>query len=98
MGRGMWDVGCGESEATGHTSTPTSHIPHPTSQTTDPQHELFDILDAEGRPTGERKARWQVHRDGDWHAAMHIWVYGVRDDDVTFMLFQRRSLSKDTWP
>jgi isopentenyldiphosphate isomerase len=38
-----------------------------------------------------------VHRDGDWHAALHIWVGGVGAEGP-FVLFQRRSLSKDTWP
>ncbi|HYI15943.1 MAG TPA: NUDIX domain-containing protein [Thermomicrobiales bacterium] len=65
--------------------------------TTDPQDELFDLLDAEGRPTGVVKARGDVHRDGDWHAALHIWVGGVDDDGEPFALFQRRSLTKDTW-
>ena len=36
--------------------------------------EEFDVLDAEGRPTGRVKARSAVHRDGDWHAAVHVWV------------------------
>ena len=72
--------------------------PRTSPRTTDPQHEFFDILDADGAPTGEQKPRWQVHRDGDWHAALHIWVYGVGEDGTPFVLFQRRSLSKDTWP
>jgi len=64
--------------------------------TTDPQDELFDVLDAEGQPTGVVKPRGEVHRDGDWHAALHIWVGGVGEDGP-FALFQRRSLTKDTW-
>jgi isopentenyldiphosphate isomerase len=39
-----------------------------------------------------------VHRDGDWHAALHVWVGGVDVDGRPFALFQRRSRSKDTWP
>jgi 8-oxo-dGTP pyrophosphatase MutT (NUDIX family) len=39
-----------------------------------------------------------VHRDGDWHGALHIWVGGVADGGRAFAVFQRRSLSKDTWP
>lgn len=65
--------------------------------TTDPQDELFDVLDANGQPTGVVKTRGEVHRDGDWHAALHIWVGGVGADGETFALFQRRSLTKDTW-
>lgn len=49
-------------------------------------------------PTGGRKRRGDVHRDGDWHAALHIWVGGVAGDGQPFALFQRRSRTKDTWP
>ena len=66
--------------------------------TTDPQDELFDVLDAEGRPTGVAKRRGDVHRDGDWHGALHIWVCGVGDDGRPYAIFQRRSMTKDTWP
>jgi isopentenyldiphosphate isomerase len=71
---------------------------HSALPTTDPQDELFDVLDAEGRPTGVAKPRGEVHRDGDWHGAVQIWVGGVGDDGTPFVLFQRRSLTKDTWP
>jgi isopentenyldiphosphate isomerase len=66
--------------------------------TTDPQHELFDILDSDGNPTGEVKPRGQVHQDGDWHRGLHVWVYGIDESGQPFMLFQRRSMGKDTWP
>jgi isopentenyldiphosphate isomerase len=56
------------------------------------------VLDADGRPTGVRKPRGEVHRDGDWHGALHIWVGGIGPDGVPFVLLQRRSQSKDTWP
>ena len=39
-----------------------------------------------------------MHRDGDWHAALHIWVGGVDEGGRPFALFQRRSRTKDTWP
>jgi isopentenyldiphosphate isomerase len=39
-----------------------------------------------------------VHRDGDWHGALHIWIGGVGGDGRPFVLFQRRSRSKDSWP
>lgn len=64
---------------------------------TDPQDEEFDLLDAYGHPLGVRKRRGDVHRDGDWHAAMHLWVGGVGAGGP-FVLFQRRSLTKDTCP
>jgi isopentenyldiphosphate isomerase len=44
------------------------------------------------------KSRGEIHRDGDWHGALHIWVGGIGEDGGAFALFQRRSRSKDTWP
>lgn len=81
-------------------TTPDSALgtQHSTLSTTDPQDELFDILDRDGRPTGVAKRRGDVHRDGDWHGALHIWVGGVESDGEPFVVFQRRSLTKDTWP
>jgi len=59
--------------------------------------ELFDVVLADGTPTGTTKERALVHRDGDWHRAVHVWVYGVADEEP-FVLFQRRGLAKDTMP
>jgi isopentenyldiphosphate isomerase len=39
-----------------------------------------------------------VHRDGDWHGALHVWIGGLGVDGALFVLLQRRSQSKDTWP
>ncbi len=66
--------------------------------TTDPQDELFDVVDEAGNPTGVEKPRGLIHRDGDWHRSLHIWVYGIGDDGQPFVLFQRRSPTKDTSP
>lgn len=59
--------------------------------------ELFDVVDLYGTPTGITKRRADVHRDGDWHRAIHVWVYG-EDGDGAFLLLQRRGLEKDSWP
>lgn len=59
--------------------------------------ELFDLCDSEGRPLGRTKARSLVHRDGDWHRAIHVWVVHTRAPE-TRVILQRRSLAKDTWP
>jgi isopentenyldiphosphate isomerase len=60
----------------------------------DDSDELFDVLDDAGIPTGAAKARSAVHRDGDWHRALHIWV--VRDGGR--VLLQRRAKTKDLEP
>jgi isopentenyldiphosphate isomerase len=59
--------------------------------------ELFDVVNDDGSPTGIVKRRADVHRDGDWHRAIHVWLHGERDG-VPFLLLNLRSHEKDTWP
>ncbi len=59
--------------------------------------ELFDVVNEDGSPTGIVKRRADVHRDGDWHRAIHVWLHGERDG-VPFLLMNLRSREKDTWP
>jgi isopentenyldiphosphate isomerase len=54
--------------------------------------ELLDVFDEQGRHVGTKR-RADVHRDGDWHLAFHLWV--VRAEGV---LLQRRAASKASWP
>src|ERR1700751_5688982 len=56
--------------------------------------ELIDILDAEGNKTGRVKLKSEVHRDGDWHRAAHVWL--LRSSNQ--VLLQRRSRSKENNP
>ena len=56
--------------------------------------EYFDILDENGNKTGKIKLRTEVHRDGDWHKAIHIWIINDKGD----ILLQRRSADKDSNP
>ncbi len=66
--------------------------------------ELFDLFDRDGAPLGRSKPRRDVHRDGDWHRSLHIWVALREGPDLPgaprspHLLFQRRSPEKDTWP
>lgn len=56
--------------------------------------EYFDILDENGNKTGKTKLRSEVHRDGDWHKAVHIWIINNNGD----ILLQRRCATKDSNP
>ena len=66
--------------------------------------ELFDLYEApkpsiaefrgEPTPKGMNKARKLVHTDGDWHRAVHIWIYNTDGK----LILQKRSESKDTFP
>lgn len=58
--------------------------------------EAFDVVTFDGKPTGVVKTRAEVHRDGDWHRSIHVWVVGT-DERGPFITFQRRSRAKDTW-
>lgn len=64
----------------------------------DPWDELFDVVTRDGEPTGHAKPRAAVHRDGDWHRSFHCWVGWHGDDGEPLVLFQRRSMQKDTEP
>ena len=70
----------------------------PDRNTASPPDELFDVLSEDGSETGEVKRRADVHRDGDWHRAFHLWITGKSSDGVIEVLFQQRSIRKDTWP
>lgn len=56
--------------------------------------EYFDLLDENGNKTGKIKLRTEVHRDGDWHKAVHIWIINNKGD----VLLQRRCATKDSNP
>ena len=57
--------------------------------------ELIDVLDAiTAEPLGQRKPKPDVHRDGDWHRAIHVWI--VNSDGR--VLLQKRSLLKENHP
>lgn len=58
------------------------------------QQEFFDVLDENGNKTGKIKLRSEVHRDGDWHKVVHIWILNNKGD----VLLQRRCATKDSYP
>lgn len=45
--------------------------------------------------TGVSKERALVHRDGDWHRSVDVWVSFPSTNQL---LLQKRSAHKDTWP
>ncbi|HQY30172.1 MAG TPA: NUDIX domain-containing protein [Thermomicrobiales bacterium] len=59
--------------------------------------ELFDVLDAHGVPTGVSRRRADIHRDGDWHRSVHIWIIGGEGRNA-WIIFQQRGAHKDTHP
>jgi isopentenyldiphosphate isomerase len=77
--------------------TKNSQAPTRLATAQDPS-EPFDVITAHGTPTGRVKPRAEVHRDGDWHRAIHVWVAGLDRGDSPFLIVQRRAPGKDTWP
>ena len=55
--------------------------------------EFIDVLTSAGKPTGKRKPKTEIHRDGDWHRAAHVWIIAKRG-----FLIQRRSPRKENNP
>lgn len=60
--------------------------------------EWIDALDAAGEKTGEVVLKSVAHRDGLWHGCFHCWVFGRDEAGEPYLLLQRRSLEKETWP
>lgn len=60
--------------------------------------ELLDILDESGRRTGEVLPKSEAHRLGLWHRGFHCWICGTDASGEPYLLVQRRSTTKDTWP
>jgi len=56
--------------------------------------ELIDVLAEDGSPLGRSKEKALVHRDGDWHRTVHLWI--VTPD--LRVLLQKRSSSKVNHP
>jgi isopentenyldiphosphate isomerase len=54
--------------------------------------ELLDVFDERGEHRGVKR-RGDVHRDGDWHLAFHLWVVAPGG-----VLLQRRAADKASWP
>ncbi|XP_024028512.1 nudix hydrolase 3 isoform X1 [Morus notabilis] len=59
------------------------------------QEEHLDVLTQTGQKTGISKPRGDVHRDGDYHRAVHVWIYAENTQEL---LLQRRADCKDSWP
>ncbi|KAK6129885.1 hypothetical protein DH2020_036356 [Rehmannia glutinosa] len=56
--------------------------------------EYFDVLTKTGEKTGISKPRGAVHRDGDYHRAVHVWIFAESTQEL---VLQRRAECKDSW-
>lgn len=56
--------------------------------------ELIDILNNEGKATGQTALKSEAHRLGLYHASTHVWLY----TSDGYILIQKRAANKDTYP
>ena len=56
--------------------------------------ELIDILTPEGKPTGKTALKSEAHKNGWFHATVHIWLF-TSDEKI---LLQKRALTKKVFP
>ncbi|GLT38246.1 hypothetical protein SLA2020_125070 [Shorea laevis] len=59
------------------------------------QEEHLDVLTKTGEKTGISKPRRDVHLDGDYHRAVHVWIFAESTQEL---LLQKRADCKDSWP
>ncbi len=59
--------------------------------------EYFDIYTENGTPTGEKIERSLAHEKGILHAAVHIYIYRIKNDRLEILL-QKRADNKDSFP
>jgi isopentenyldiphosphate isomerase len=56
--------------------------------------ELIDILTLEGKSTGKTALKSEAHKNGWFHATVHIWFF-TSDEKI---LLQKRALTKKVFP
>ena len=57
--------------------------------------EYVDILDEDGKETGEVITKKEAHKTGKWHKAIHIWIIS---EDKKKILLQKRCADKNLFP
>lgn len=57
-------------------------------------HELVDIVDTAGNPTGEVISKDEAHRTGALHRVIHLHMYTSNG----YLIFQQRSATKKFYP
>ena len=57
----------------------------------------FDIVDENGKPTGETVERKTAHSEGIRHRTAHVWIVRKSDEGAEVLL-QKRAMNKDSFP
>ena len=56
--------------------------------------ELIDIITSEGKPTRKTALKSEAHKNGWFHATVHIWLF-TKDKKI---LLQKRAITKKVFP
>lgn len=56
--------------------------------------EILEIWTSDGKPSGKTLPKDLIHREGHYHATVHLWCY----TDFGRLLFQQRSTNKKNFP
>ncbi|QTE22413.1 NUDIX hydrolase [Polaribacter cellanae] len=56
--------------------------------------ELIDIITPEGKPTGKTALKSEAHKNGWFHATVHIWLFTANKK----ILLQKRAFTKEVFP
>lgn len=59
--------------------------------------EYFDIVDENGKPTGDVISRQEAHEKGIRHRTSHVWILRKKEGRLQILL-QKRSKNKDSFP
>ena len=58
------------------------------------QQHQYEVLNSKGEKTSELKWYLDIHRDGDWHRGVHIYIV----NDSGEILLHKRSVFVHTYP
>lgn len=62
--------------------------------------EYFDIVDENGKLTGEQVTRAEAHTKGIWHRTVHLYLFHKAGDDFAFLMHLRantKDLNPNKW-
>lgn len=59
--------------------------------------ELFDIVDKNNNLLGITKPRSQVHKDGDWHRVVHVYVTNNKGEVLVHLRSPNKDLNPTKW-
>jgi isopentenyl-diphosphate Delta-isomerase len=59
--------------------------------------EEFDIVDENNKPLGFTKKRSEVHKDGDWHRVVHIYVVNDKGEFLVHLRSPHKDLHPNKW-